>query len=135
MRSARHKVLIVDDDPSNLEIYGLLLNQAGYDPVPALVRFAGMEFPAEPGIEGIILDHRLSSLESAADLARRIRDHYPEAPIVLLSDAWNLPTDMAPFVADFVRRGEPGQLLDKLARLVPPADVLAPEHDAAQAVL
>src|SRR3954463_10259616 len=86
VRSTSPRVLIVDDDPSHLEISGLLLTRAGYEPVSALVRFTGAEFPADPRIDGIILDSRLNSLESSSELARRIRIRYPHAPIVLLCD-------------------------------------------------
>ena len=119
MRSSRHKVLIVDDDPSHLEIYGLLLKQAGYEPVSALVRFTGADFPIDDRIAGIILDSRLKSLKSSSDLARQMHGCYPRAPIVLLlSDVRNLPADIAPYVSDTVRRGEPAELLKKLSVLV-----------------
>lgn len=118
MRSTLHKVLVVDDDPSHLEIYGLLLKQAGYEPVSALVRFAGADFPADPNIHGIILDSRLNSMKSSSDLARQIRGRYPLAPIVLLSDHQIPKSDLEPYVTDYVRRGEPAELLNKLSALV-----------------
>ncbi len=119
VRSTRHKVLIVDDDPSHLEIYGLLLKQAGYEPVSALVRFTGADFPVNDHIAGIILDSRLKSLKSSSDLARQMRGYYPQAPIVLLlSDLRNVPEDIQPYVSDTVRRGEPAELLEKLSVLV-----------------
>jgi DNA-binding NtrC family response regulator len=115
VRSTPNKVLIVDDDPSHLEIYGLLLKQAGYEPVSALVRFAGAELPADNNINGIILDSRLNSIKSSSDLARQMRRRYPHAPIVLLADVSGMPADIEPYVADSVRRGEPGELLSKLS--------------------
>jgi len=118
VRSTPHKVLVVDDDPFHLEIYGLLLKQAGYEPVPALVRFTGPDFPADPHINAIILDSRLNSKKSSSEIACQIRRRYPHAPIVLLSDVQWLPTDIAPYVADFVQRGEPGELLGKISALV-----------------
>jgi DNA-binding NtrC family response regulator len=118
VRSTPQKVLIVDDDPSHIEIYGLLLKQAGYEPVSALVRFTGADLPSDPSIDGVILDSRLHSLKSSSDLARQIRVRYPEAPIVLLSDTQGPAADIAPYVADSVRRGEPAELLGKLSVLV-----------------
>jgi len=118
VRSTPVKVLIVDDDPSHLEIYGLLLKQAGFEPVFSLVRFAGAEFPPDPSIRGIVLDSRLNSSKSSSEFARQIRGQYPEAPILLLCDAQGPPAGTAPYVADYVRRGEPAQLLDKLSVLV-----------------
>ena len=118
MRSTPHKVLIVDDDPSHLEIYAMLLKQAGYEPVPALVRFAGPDLPGDTDIDGIILDYRLKSLATSSDLARQMRGVYPQAPIVLLSDVRSVPPDIAPYVSDYVRRGEPAELLRKLSVLI-----------------
>lgn len=118
MRSTAYKVLIVDDDPSHLEIYGLLLKEAGYEPVSALVRFAGAEFPDEANISGIILDSRLNSMKDSSDIARQMRVRYPQAPIVLLSDVHGPSDDIVPYVAGSVRRGRPGELLDTLSSLV-----------------
>ena len=120
MASDRPKVLIVDDDPSHLEIYAMLVKEAGYDPVPALVRFSGAEFPSDHDIGLIILDYSLNSLKSSSELAEEMRGQYPAAPIILLSDVWNLPTDIAPYVAEFVRKGEPAKLLSALSLLLPP---------------
>jgi DNA-binding NtrC family response regulator len=118
LRSTPHKVLIVDDDPSHLEIYGLLLKQAGFEPVSALVRFSGADFPADQNINGIILDSRLNSLERSSDLAQQMRVLYPQAPIVLLEDRFWPSEEMAPYADSSVRRGEPAELLDTLSRVV-----------------
>ncbi len=118
MQLPLHRVLVVDDDPSQLEIYSLLLQQAGYEPATALVKFAGLEFSSESEVEAVILDHRVNSRRTPVELARQIHERYPRAPILLLSDVWNLPADVAPYVADFVRRGEPAKMLQKLIQLL-----------------
>jgi DNA-binding response OmpR family regulator len=119
MAPDRSKVLIVDDDPSHLEIYSLLLRQAGYDAITTQVNFAGADLPQDAGVRLVLLDYKLQSLRTSADLAREIRDQYPDAPIVLLSDLWSLPEDVAPFVKDFVRKGQPARLLQVVGRLLP----------------
>lgn len=113
------KVLIVDDDPSHLEIYGLLLKQAGYEPLPTQVTFAGAALPQDADVALVLLDYKLQSLRTSAELAREIRGLYPSAPIVLLSDLWSLPEDVAPFVVEFVRKGQPAKLLQTVNRLLP----------------
>ncbi|HEY1986391.1 MAG TPA: hypothetical protein VGG85_13320 [Terracidiphilus sp.] len=123
MRLPLHHVLVIDDDPSHLEIYRMLLEGAGYEPETALVRFTGVDFSPAADVEAIILDHRVNSLSTPVELAREIHERYPRAPILLLSDVWNLPTDVAPYVADFVRRGEPAQMLQKLTILLSKCDV------------
>jgi DNA-binding NtrC family response regulator len=121
MMSNHPKVLIVDDDPSHLEIYGLLMQQAGYEPVSALVKFAGADIPRDDGIGLVLLDYRLHSLRTSTEFAQEIRGLLPGAPIVVLSDLWSLPADIAPFVSEFVRKGQPAKLLQVVGRLLPVA--------------
>ena len=122
MTSGQHeapaKVLIVDDDPTHLEIYELLLKHAGYQPVSALVKFAGTEMPKDDSIGLVLLDYRLQSLRTSTELAKEIRELLPEAPIIVLSEVWSLPADIAPYVTGFVRKGQPAQLLEMVGRLL-----------------
>ena len=118
MASVRAKVLIVDDDPSHLEIYGLLMEQAGLQPVAAQVRFLGVDLPENEPIELVLLDYKLHSIKTSADLAQEIRRAFPGAPIVLLSDLWSMPSDIEPYVTEFVRKGEPGKLVAAVRRLI-----------------
>ena len=122
MHSSHPKVLIVDDDPMHLEIYGLLMKQAGYEALPVLVRFTGTEIPHNQCLGLALLDYRLNSAKTSSEYAREIRALYPELPILVLSDLWALPTDIAPFVSGFVRKGEPAKLLETVAQYFAPAD-------------
>ena len=124
MLSSHPKVLIFDDDPMHLEIYCLLMKQAGYEALPALVRFSGTEIPCGECVGLVLLDYRLHSLKTPTDLAREIRAAYPTVPILVLSDSWTLPADIAPIVNGFVRKGEPAKLLETVSRLF-----LAPSED------
>lgn len=117
--ASQAKVLIVDDDPSHLEIYALLMQQAGLEPVTALVRFLGLDIPQEQEIGLVLLDYKLHSLKTSADIAQDLRATFPAAPIVVLSDMWSLPTDIEPYVTDFVRKGQPAKLLETVCRLLP----------------
>ena len=118
MLSNQQKVLIVDDDPMHLEIYGLLIKQAGYEPLPALVKFTGTKLPQADGIALVLLDYRLNSVKTSPEFATEIRTLYPGVPIVVLSDLWTLPADIAPLVTGFVRKGEPAKLLETISRLL-----------------
>lgn len=118
MDSSRGKILILDDDPQQLEIYGMLVKNANFEPVPAIVRFSGPEFPSETDITLILLDYRLNSAKTAPQVAQEAQTRYPGAPVILLSDLWSLPRDVAPFVAKFVRKGEPQKLIDTIRALV-----------------
>jgi DNA-binding response OmpR family regulator len=123
MQASRPKVLILDDDPMHLEIYGLLMKQAGYDALPTLVQFVGTEIPRGEWIGLVLLDYRLNSTKTSSEFACEIRTLYPTIPIIVLSDVWSLPDDIAPFVNGFVRKGEPAKLLETVARFfVTPPD-------------
>lgn len=123
MRSSRPKVLILDDDPMHLEIYSLLMKQAGYDALPTLVRFVGTEIPSGEWLGLVLLDYRLNSTKTSPEFASEIRALYPAVPIIVLSDLWSLPSDIAPFVNGFVRKGEPAKLIETVTRFfVAPQD-------------
>ena len=118
MEPDRRKVLIVDDDPYQLEIYSLLVEHAGFKPVPTIVKFAGPEFPTEMEISLILLDYRLNSIKTAPEVAQEARRLFVGVPILVLSDLWHMPEDVAPFVAGFVRKGEPEELISRMLELV-----------------
>ena len=122
MQSSHPKVLIVDDDPMHLEIYGLLMKQAGFEALPLLVRFTGTEIPPGQNIGLVLLDYRLNSAKTSTEFAQDIGATYPGVPIIVLSDVWALPADIAPFVTGFVRKGEPARLLETVAQhfIAPP---------------
>jgi DNA-binding NtrC family response regulator len=111
-------VLIVDDDADHLKIYGWILQQAGLVPVPCLVKRSGIELPQDDTIELVVLDYALHCQLSPEEVARTIAAAYPAAPIVLLSDVHGLPDDVAPYVTEFVRKGEPQKLIAAVLRLL-----------------
>ncbi len=114
----RKRILIVDDDPSHLEIYGMIVDRAGYRPVPVLVRFVGPEPLPNEEIAAILLDYRLNSVKTAPEIAQEIKAKHPQAPILVLSDLWTMPADMEPYASEFVRKGEPETLLKTIRRIV-----------------
>jgi len=102
-------VLIVDDNPTHMQIYAWIVERSGYVPLLAPVRFEGVEFPEEiPDL--VLLDYHLGGLTSAVDVARLMLEKQPAIPIVVLSDAHEMPEDIAPFVNGFVRKGNPERL-------------------------
>jgi len=108
------RVLILDDDPLHLEIYGMMVQRAGFESVPVLVLFSGPEPIPDSKIDLVLLDYRLNSVKTAPEIAQEVRAKFPEAPIILLSDLWSPPSDVAPYITQFVRKGEPGKLIDVL---------------------
>ena len=105
-----HTVLIIDDDPVHLQIYGWILKSAGFTPCPALVNSNGVDIPSGCPIDVVVLDYRLTGGMKATDAARLVNGAYPNAPIILLSDVYGIPDDIAPYIKAFVRKGEPEKL-------------------------
>jgi DNA-binding response OmpR family regulator len=110
------KILILDDDPLQLDIYiyGMIVQRAGFQPVPVLVRFSGTDPIPDSKIDLVLLDYRLNPAKTAPEIAQEIRSKFPQVPIILLSDLWSPPSDVAPFITQFVRKGEPARLLEVL---------------------
>lgn len=108
------RILIIDDDPNHLKIYGWIVAAAGYEALPALVTTDRIDFP-ERSADLVLMDYRLSGQMTAVEAAGQVRRRYPEAPIIVLSDMYDLPADVAPMVQAFVRKGEPAKLVDTLA--------------------
>ena len=111
-------VLIVDDDPLHLQIYGMILDGAGFKGLPALVSYEGLEFPDGETVDAVLLDYRLGPSISAVSAVQRVKERYPTAPILILSDLYDAPADTAPFVQGFVRKGDPGKLLSALHHVI-----------------
>ena len=113
---SRTNVLIIDDDPMHLRIYGWILDQAGYEARPALVTADRVEFP--PGqVDVVVMDYRLTGQLTAVAAAEATQARYPGAPIIVLSDVYDLPADIAPYARAFVRKGEPATLVATLAEV------------------
>ena len=89
----RKRILIVDDDPSHLDIYGMIVDRAGYRPVQLLVRFAGLEPVPDVEIAAILLDYKLNSVKTSPEIAQELKARHPQAPILVLSDLWTMPAD------------------------------------------
>lgn len=111
-------VLMVDDDTSHLQIYSLILEGAGCRVATALVGAGSFEPPVDPDIALVILNYRLAGELSAAEVARKLQRAYPGTPILVLSDLYGMPADMAPFAVRFVRKGEPEQLVATVKELL-----------------
>lgn len=125
----RTSVLIIDDDPSHLRIYGWIIGAAGYEALPALVMGTEIRYP-EGEADIVVMDYRLSGQLTAVQAAEETQRRYPKAPIIVLSDVYDLPADIAPYARAFVRKGEPAKLVETLASLVKASDSVRPDSVA-----
>ncbi|MGA8532446.1 MAG: hypothetical protein WB622_22165 [Acidobacteriaceae bacterium] len=125
----RTAVLIIDDDPTHLRIYGWIIGAAGYEAMPALVRGDRIDFP-EGQADVVVMDYRLSGQLTAVQAAQETQSRYPQAPIIVLSDMYDLPADIAPYAQAFVRKGEPAKLVETLATLTAGTGSVRPNNVA-----
>lgn len=107
-------VLILDDDPSHLRIYGWIIQSAGFESLSALVTFDSLDLPDEE-IDLVLLDYHLNGKMTAIEVAKLLRDRYKNAPIYVLSDAMMMPDDIASFVDGFIRKGDPARLVETVS--------------------
>lgn len=114
------KVLVIDDDPAHLKIYGLIIERAGYKAVLAPVEFTKFEVPNEHA-DLVLLDYNLTGNTTAVEVAKVVRVSLPDVPIIMLSDLWGVPDDIAPYVSGFVRKGEPAKLVATLQSMLQPS--------------
>jgi DNA-binding response OmpR family regulator len=111
-------VLIVDDDPSHLRIYGWIIQAAGFDPLSALVTQTEVELPDDAAVDLVLLDYHLNGSMTAPEIAKLARTRYPGAPILVLSDAMMMPDDIGPLVDGFIRKGDPARLVEMVKQTI-----------------
>ncbi len=115
MASLPPNVLIIDDDPLHITLYTWMIRREGFNPVGAVVHSNAVEWPEKGEIDVVLLDYRLNSALTAPQVARMVRERYPTAPILVLSEMPWLPDDMRPHADGFISKGEPAHLMKALA--------------------
>ncbi|HZU41191.1 MAG TPA: response regulator [Terriglobales bacterium] len=110
-------VLIVDDDPSHLKLYSWIVQRGGFQAAVALVGSRTVEYPKDRQVDVIALDYRLASTLTAPQIASELRQLFPDAPIIVLSELSWMPAEMEPYAKAFVSKGEPQDLLDLIGQL------------------
>ena len=116
--SGRPSVLIIDDDPSHLKLYSWILEGQGFTAFTTLVGTQAPTFDDHPDVDLVILDYSFRTGVKATDIAQHIRTRWPDMRILILSDVMWMPDDIAPLANGFVRKGEPEQLVAKVAELM-----------------
>ncbi len=95
MTGLRPSILVIDDDPWTREALGAILRRAGY-----LVTTAAMFDPElasrdePPGCQVAVVDFHLPAL-NGLEVARRLKELYPECRIVMISSEPPEFTDLA----------------------------------------
>jgi len=72
-------VLIIDDDPSHLRIYGWIMQSAGFEAFSALVTFDALNLP-DADIDLVLLDYQWTLCSVCAFDIRRCRSSSSQTP-------------------------------------------------------
>jgi CheY-like chemotaxis protein len=114
------RVLLVDDDPDQLEVRRMLFQQAGHEVYTAVDPETALEVFARAAPRLVITDLRLPRTEDGLALIQALRDRAPEVRIVVLS-GWTADLDQLPTPglvdAVFGKPARTGRLLALAAKL------------------
>jgi len=80
----RWRVLVVDDDPSILEVLGMRLEATGYEPTLVADPEAARRLVADRRFDAALFDLRMEPLDGIA-LARIAHEHQPRLPVLIMT--------------------------------------------------
>jgi len=88
MFSSRSVILVIDDEPEDIQAVGSLLSREGYEVVAARSGERGIAIARESPPDLILLDVAMPGM-SGVEVARRLQEdpEWPQTPIIILSTA------------------------------------------------
>jgi len=98
-------ILCVDDEPILLQVRGLVLRHAGFEPVLASTADEALAIFRDRQIDLVITDHLLPDV-SGTELAGQMKRMKPAVRIVMMSGA-AAPAENSPFIDAFLMKGAP----------------------------
>ena len=107
-------VLVIDDDRMQLQLTSHILTRASFRVVVAVITGNHVSFPENESPVAILLDYKLNSTLTTAQIASVLSQGFPDVPIFLLSEMDTLPADMAGLVQGFIKKGDVQKLLSTL---------------------
>lgn len=112
MKPSPRRILCIDDDETGLLIRKMMLEAQGYDVLTATSGQEGLRTLTSAPVSAVILDYQMPTM-NGAEVARSIRQQWPDLPIVMLSGFPDeVPDDALKLVNAFVvKGGAPEQLL------------------------
>jgi two-component system, OmpR family, response regulator len=123
--SSKPTILCVDDQPSNLRIRAMLLEQFGCVAKTAPDGQSALRIVTSDLIDLIVIDYHLAHGESGEDVARDVRVIRPRLPIIMLTGDTKLPQSACEAVDEVLIKGasNPTALFDLIQKLLPNAEL------------
>jgi len=111
-------ILLIDDDTQHLKLQARTLTKAGFRTITTVVGRNMVGFHEHEHPDVILLDYRLNSSLSSAQVASLIRQTFPHAPILVMSNLPFMPKDMTHLADGFVAKGDDEALIAALRQLL-----------------
>ena len=120
-------LLCVDDRPQFLQLWKSKLALLGYSVKTACDSASALAVLTDTPVAAVLLEYKSEDMDSEA-VAFRIRQRFPDEPIILLSAYADMPKRILWLVDEYVMRSDP---VDKLAQVI--ARFSCPKHETAPA--
>jgi CheY-like chemotaxis protein len=123
-------LLCIDDDEAVLECERSFLESFGYTVLTAPSGSKGLELASKYSVDVVIVDYFMPEM-NGQEVAIEMRRLKPEAPIILLSAAVDVPEQVLKLVDAFIAKDRlASQLLPAIAQLHGCGRIPPPSYDA-----
>jgi len=123
-------LLCIDDDPDVLECEKAFLETFGYTVLTAASGSKGLELASIHSVDIVIVDYCMSEM-NGLEVASRMKRLKPQAPIIMVSGAGDVPKQALRLVDAFIAKDHmSSQLLPLIAHLHECRSIPAPSYDA-----
>ncbi|MGE5112373.1 MAG: response regulator [Acidobacteriaceae bacterium] len=121
--ASKPKVLCIDDQPENVRIRAMLLEQFGCEVTTVADHQGTLQAVSSHPFDLLVIDYHLAHGETGEEIARDIRVIRPELPLIMLTGDTKLPDSASESVDAVLIKGasDPRALLDLVEKLVPGA--------------
>jgi CheY-like chemotaxis protein len=130
MDAPKPRILCLDDQPENLQVRKVLLEQFGCEVVTVTDSSACLHAAAQEVFDLVLLDYHLAEQVTGEDVARDLRVLLPRVPLVMLTGDSRIPRSTWDSVDAVVIKGQngPDELLDTIERLLPQRPIKPRHH-------
>ena len=117
MKQQSKMILCIDDDQDLLECEKAFLESVGYTVHTAVTGGEGLELASLHSFDVVIVDYLMPEM-NGQEVARKLRWLRPQAPIIMLSGAADVPEQALKWVDTFVAKDRlASELLPAIAQL------------------
>jgi CheY-like chemotaxis protein len=121
VETAKPRILCLDDQPENLAVRKVLLEQFGCEVVTVTNSSSCLHRVVQETFDLVLLDYHLAEEVTGEDVARDIAALHPDMPMVMLTGDPKIPKSACECVDKVLIKGSsgPAELLDTIQTLLP----------------